>query len=261
MPTKQILFIHGMFMTHRCWDGWVRSFEAQGYACTALPWPGRDQPVEALRRNHPDPAVGQLTFTQVVNHFSAAVSAMPEPPILIGHSMGGLVTQVLINRGLGAAGVCIDPAPPQGVFTTAWSFLKANWVMINPFISSATPYIQTFEEFQYAFVNGLSLADQRAAYDQQVVPESRRVPRETLTAAAKIDFARPHAPLLILAGSSDHIIPASLNRSNYARYSASPSTTDFIEFPGRNHYGLASPGWEELASAVADWLKKQSLSN
>ena len=247
-----------MFMTQRCWDGWVAYFENRGYTCSALPWPGRDLPLETLREQHPDPQLGKLTLDEVVDAFDRAIRAMPQAPVIIGHSMGGLVTQILINRGLGAAGVAVDPAPPLGVFPTQWSFLRANWAVLNPLIASSIPHDMSFQQFQYAFVNGMPLEEQRRAYDEQVVPESRRVGRGALSKVAKLDFTRPHAPLLLLAGSIDHIIPAGLNRANYERYKASPSLTDFHEFPGRNHYGIGQSGWEEMARWVMDWLEKKA---
>src|SRR5512146_455325 len=132
MQTKTIVFIHGMFMNALCWEGWLARFQARGYTCLAPNWPGRDRPVEALRASHPDPQLGRLTLTDVVEYHTGLIQKLPEAPVLIGHSMGGLVTQLLVQRGLAAAGVAIDSAPPSGVFTTRWSFLKANWPMIDP---------------------------------------------------------------------------------------------------------------------------------
>lgn len=259
MASKPVLFIHGMFMTQHCWDDWVDYFQKKGYECSAPPWPGRDQPIATLRGKHPDPLLGKLSLDEVVDSFDRTIRAMPQAPVLIGHSMGGLVTQILINRGLGAAGVAVDPAPPLGVFPTQWSFVRANWPVLNPFIPSSAPHQMQFSQFQYAFVNGFTPEEQRRAYEEQVVPESRRVGRGALTGVAKLDFTRPHAPLLILAGSIDHIIPPGLNRANYNRYKASPSLTDFHEFPGRNHYGIGQAGWEEMAAWVISWLETKAM--
>ena len=107
MSSKSVVFIHGMFMTPQCWDGWVAYFQNRGYECSAPPWPGRDFPVETLRERHPDPQLGKLTLEEVVEHFDQAIRAMPGEPVIIGHSMGGLVTQILVNRGLGSAGVAV----------------------------------------------------------------------------------------------------------------------------------------------------------
>ena len=115
----------------------------------------------------------------------------------------------------------------------------------------------TFERFQYAFVNGMSMNEQRAAFDTYVVPESRAIPRQSLTSVAKIDFKKEHTPLLLIAGGADNIIPASLTKTNYEKYKASPSVTDFKEFAGRNHFLLGQKGWEEVADYVLGWLNKQ----
>ncbi len=254
MQSKTILFIHGMYMTPLCWEKWVEYFQAKGYRCLAPAWPGRDQPMEALRQSGRDSPLSQLTLNDILNHLTEIIQALNEKPVLIGHSMGGLIVQLLVQRDLAAAGVAIDSAPPQGVITPSWSFLKSNWPHINPFAPQNEPVQMSLARFQYAFVNALPLAEQRAAYERYVVPESRRVPAQSLTGVAHIDFARPHAPLLLIAGSADHIIPAALNRSNYARYHHSPSVTDFKEFAGRTHFIIGQANWEEVAASVQQWL-------
>ena len=256
MQSKTIVFIHGMFMTALCWEKWLPYFQGQGYTCLAPNWPGRDKPVEALRQDHPDGQLGRLGLADVVDHFEKIIRALPEKPLLIGHSMGGLVTQLLLQRDVAAAGVAIDSAPPAGVFTPSWSFLKANFPMINPFVSGSTPRSMPFADFQYAFVNTLPLAEQQADYQRYVIPESRKVPRDSLISAGAIDFKKEHAPLLLIAGAADHIIPTGLNKINYEKYhaSASASRTDFKEFPGRVHFIIGQTGWEEVAGYVAGWL-------
>jgi pimeloyl-ACP methyl ester carboxylesterase len=255
VKSKTIVFIHGMYMTALCWEHWLAYFQAKGYHCLAPNWPGRDQPVDVLRQRHPDPELGQLTLSRMLERFRNVIKSLDDEPVLIGHSMGGLVVQLLLQQDLACAGVAIDSASPMGVFTLKWSFLKSNWAHITPFVSQSSPIEMTFERFQYAFVNGLPLDEQRVAYERYVVPESRRVPRESLT--ARVDFKKPHPPLLLIAGSADHIIPASLNRSNYAKYKASASVTDFKEFAGRTHFIIGQKGWEEVADFVLAWLDEK----
>lgn len=255
MKTRTILLIHGMFMTPLCWENWIPHYESKGYRVFASPWPGRDKPVENLRNNHPNTQLAKLNLSDVVERMERVISSLEEKPVLIGHSMGGLVVQLLLQRDLAVAGVAIDPAPPQGVFTTKWSFLKSNFPAINPFLLNQ-PVEMSFEHFQYAFVNTLSLDEQRAAYDRYVVPESRRVPTQSLGPAGRVDFKKPHPPLLITAGEKDHIIPAPLNRTNYNRYKASASVTDFKEFSGRDHFLIGSKGWDEVADYCLNWLEK-----
>ena len=224
----------------------------------ALPWPGRDATVEELNRRHPDPHLSELGFRTVVEHHAAAIRAMGEAPIIIGHSMGGLVTQSLLHRGLGAVGVAIDSAPPAGVLVPSLSLLRANWPVLNPFLPSSRPYRMSLSRFQYAFVNGMPLEVQKSIYETQVVPESLRVPRGSRSKSEGIDFTRPHPPLLLTAGSMDQVIPPKLNRENFDRYRrGSSSTVEFKEFPGRNHFGvLGGPNWEEVADFAVDWAER-----
>ena len=254
MKTKTIVLIHGMFMNSLCWEHWIERYQARGYKCFTPAWPGRDKPVETLRNDHPDPKLPQLQLSDVVEHLDGFVRSLDEKPALIGHSMGGLVVQLLLQRDLAAAGVAIDPAPPQGVFTTKWSFIKANLPAINPLLLHR-PALMSFKQFQYAFVNTLPEDEQRADYDRYVVPESRRVPTQSLTSVGRVDFRRPHPPLLITAGQKDHIIPASLNRTNFLKYRGS-SVVDFKEFPGRDHFLIGERGWEQVADYCLDWLEK-----
>ena len=250
---QTIVFVHGMYMTPLCWEHWVAYFGTKGYSCFAPAWPGRDPPVDVLRKRHPDPQLGRLTLGDVVRDLEQGISALPDKPVLIGHSMGGLAVQLLLQRGLAAAGVAIDSAPPMGVFTTQWSFLRSNWPHITPFAKLSEPIAMSFERFQYTYVNGMPLAQQQAAFERYIVPESRRVPRESLT--ARIDFWKPHAPLLFVAGSNDHIIPAQLNRFNSVKYRHAESPVTYKEFAGRNHFIIGQDGWQEVAQFVEQWLR------
>ena len=259
MATKTIVFIHGAFVTKHSWTPWVERYQAQGYNAIALPWPGRDEPVKALKQAHPDSQLGQLSLKQIMDHYINTLQALDEKPVLIGHSLGGLLAQLLLQWHLGVAGIAIDSVPPLGVIPTQWSFYRAGWPLINPFIPASRPYYMTFKEFQYAFVNGLPLAEQQAAYETQLVPESRRVVRGGLTFLAKIDFMKPRPPLLLIAGAKDQFIPAALNKANYERYQGSPSVTDFKEFSGRTHYIIGQKGWEVVANYALGWLHQHKL--
>ncbi len=259
MKSRTIVFVHGMYMTSLCWAPWMKYFEASGYRCLAPAWPGRDKPAEVLRRNHPDAQLGRLTLTTVLEHLDQTIRSLEEQPILVGHSMGGLIVQLLRQRNLAAATIAIDSAPPQWVFTTKWSFLKSNWAHITPFAQWSEPVWMSFERFQYAFVNGLPLEEQQSAYELLVVPESRRVPAESLTHVGRIDFRKNGTPLLLIAGSNDHIIPASLNRTNYSRYRKSGSRVDFRTFEGRTHFIIGQKNWEEVAGWVERWLQEQVI--
>ncbi len=257
MSSKTIVFIHGMYMNSLSWEKWIPYFEAKGYKCYAPSWPGRDQPLEILRQKCLAPELSRLGLWDVTETITEFIGKLPQKPILIGHSMGGLVVQLLLQKDIASAGVAIDSAPPMGVLTAKWSFLRSNFPHITPFVSPNNPVRMSFKRFQYTFVNDLPLAEQDEAYRKYVVPESRRVPRQSLT--AKIDFSQPHPPLLLIAGSADHLIPASLNRTNYNRYKSSPSVTVFKEFPGRTHYIIGQERWEEVADYILSWLNEKVI--
>ena len=254
--TKTILFITGAFVGNNCWDAWRTYFEEKGFATSAPPWPYKDATVTELRSRHPhqDKELAQLTIEELLTHYENIIKSLPEKPILIGHSYGGLMTQIFVNRGLAAAGIAIHPVPPLGVFPYEFTFLKAGWKSLGVFTDLDETYMMSFEDWQYAFVNGMPLEEQQAAYDTYTIPESKTVSRGALSGAAKVDFKKPHAPLLITAGDTDHIIPAHLNHRNFNAYETEGSVTDYKLFSGRNHFVLGQPTWKEDASFIYDWI-------
>ncbi|QPC81318.1 alpha/beta hydrolase [Phototrophicus methaneseepsis] len=260
MATKTIVFIHGNFVNYECWDQWVERYEDKGYRCIAVKFPERTKSVQALRDEHPNPKVGQVTMAQTIDSIVQDIKALDEKPIIIGHSFGGQLTQQMVKRDLAAAAVAIDSVPPQGLLSFKFSFLRSTFPVLNPLNPAGRPWLMPFNHFQYAFANGMSLADQKAAYDSTIVPESLRIARGGVSSTAHIDYKKPHAPLLFIAGEIDHIMPASLNKANYKRYKdGSSSVVDFKEFPGRNHYTvIAGPGWEEVADYALDWALKHT---
>lgn len=253
MSKQPIVFVHGLFVTRACWEPWIARCEARGHRCLAPAYPHRDLPASMLRERHPDPATAAVTLPEVLDRFERVIRGMDQPPILIGHSFGGLLTQLLLQRGLGACGVAIDSVPPPGVISLRWSFLRSLWPPLNPLVPASRPYLMSFAHFCYAFVNLQPPAEQRRIYDQQAAPESRRLARAGLGRLARIDFRRERPPLLLIAGQHDHIMPASLNRSNWRAYRRSPSITDLREFPARDHYLIGAPGWEEVADHALQW--------
>ncbi|MFT3794852.1 alpha/beta hydrolase [Flavobacterium sp.] len=252
--TKDIVFITGAFVSHLGWKEWQEYFEAHGYKTAAPPWPFKEESPQELRKKFDNTALARLTLDQLVNHYANIVKRYPQKPILVGHSLGGLIVQILVNRGYAAAGVAIHPVPPKGIVPYEFSFLKGAWKSLGLFTSLDKPYLMSFKDFQYAFVNGMDLNDQKTAYEENVIPESKRVSRGGLTDAAKVDFKKQHAPLLITAGSEDNIIPAHLNYRNFKQYKQNGSVVNYKEFPGRNHFVLGQPTWKEDADFILEWL-------
>ena len=253
MPqSRTIVFIHGLFQNPNSWKRWAEYFQSKGYTCHVPAYPYHDGDPNALRQNS-DPRLGSVTLKEVVVHLSAFIDTLPEKPILIGHSMGGLVVQKLIASGRGSAGICIDTAPPKGIFSLEWSFLKANFPTINP-LQGNSVCLPSVEWFHYAFCNTMSMEETKKEYQLFVVPESRNIPRSSTLSDGAINFKAPHNPMLFIAGEKDNIIPWSLNKKNYAAYKDSGSKRDFKVFPGRTHYICGQQGWEEVADYCHSWI-------
>jgi len=246
-----ILFVHGMYMNAHSWKPWIARATQQGLVASAVSWPfHQGEPEE--RREHIDPRLGRLTFGSVVASLKAHIDDMPEHPILIGHSIGGLAVQKLLNDGYGRAGVAISPAPPLGVLSLAPDFFKANWPHLDPFARDK-PILMTKERFHYTFCNTMTRDESDEAYDLYVVPESRNVPRSTLTTQARIDFSRDHVPLLLMAGDTDHLTPAPMIHRNARRYEL---LVEVQEFAHRSHFICNQEGWEEVADAAFDFVTR-----
>jgi pimeloyl-ACP methyl ester carboxylesterase len=255
--TDTIVLIHGNFVTRRSWEPWVARYSERGYKVVSIAYPGRDKPVNALKANRNDPFLRTLDIRTTIEHHVRQIRALGEKPIIIGHSFGGLLTQLMVQRDLAAAAIVIDSVAPFGVLPLKWSFYKGTFPVLNPFAGSR-PYLMSFKHYQYAFANDQTLAEQRIGYELDIVPESRRLARGALTPAAKVDFKRPHAPLLFIAGEKDQLMPASLNRSNYERYKRkSSSLVEFRQFAGRGHYSIiGGEGWEEVADYALAWAQR-----
>lgn len=257
--SRTIVFIHGGWVTPASWDRFVSFFEANGYRCLAPAWPGKDRSVEAIRAD-PSPLAG-LGIAEIVDHYERIIRELDEPPILVGHSFGGLFVQLLLDRGLGAAGIAIDSAPPKGVFAFApTTLLSLGRILLIPF-GWKKVVRWSFTEFRFAFVHTMPVDEARAIWDAQIVPDSGRPFFEAgysmfdRASPTRVDFANPdRAPLLFIAGEADRAMTPSSVRRMYRAHQASPARTDFRSFPGRTHWLIAQPGWEEIAEACRDWI-------
>ncbi|NVO31836.1 alpha/beta hydrolase [Hymenobacter lapidiphilus] len=249
-----IVFITGAVVTSACWNNWKTFFEGEGYTCYAPAWPHKEAPAAELRRQHPHSPIAQNGLADVLQVYTDFIAQLPAKPIVIGHSFGGLIVQLLLQQNAVVAGVAIESAPPLGVVVANWSLFRSALPMLGLFSSLKTTFLPTFAQWQYAIANGLPLADQQKYYDQLAAPESKKLVRGALSLGARVDFRRPHAPLLFLAGGADRIMPAALNRANHRRYRHAASVTDYHELPGRCHAMLGQATWRADAGWVRDWL-------
>ncbi len=253
-----IVLIHGLWMTPLSWEHWIERYESRGHKVLAPAWPGMDRDVEELRR---DPSeIAKLDIAQIVDHYDGIIRGLDRPPIIMGHSFGGAFVQVLLDRGLGAAGVGIDSGPVKGILDLPLSTLKsASPVLSNP-LNRSKAIALTPKQFHYAFTNTLSEAESQAVYERYQVPAVNRVLFQGAFAnlnpssPLKVDFANDNrAPLLLIAGGDDHVVPAKVNKKNAEKYGKSQAITELKEFPGRSHYTLGQPGWEAVADCALEW--------
>lgn len=251
---KNIIFIHGMFQNPKSWEKWQAFFSQRGYNCIAPAWPYHEGEPAALRAN-PAPELGDLHLKEIIDEFVSVASGV-ENPILIGHSVGGLVVQILISRGIGAAGVCIDSVAPNAMLAFDWGFMKNSALIANPFKGNE-PFYMDLESFHGSFCNTLSEEDAKTAWEAFATHDSRNVLRDCMGEAGQIDLDLPHAPLLFIGGEKDEIIPPELNEKNAEAYTDENSLTFFEAFPGRDHYICGEAGWEEVAESIATWLDEQ----
>lgn len=253
LKSKTIVFVHGLFVNPKSWSDWAAYFEKQGYTTYTPANPFHEgEPSDRWQNIHPQ--LGTTNFEDVVKNIERLIATLPEKPILIGHSLGGLVVQKLIALGKGEAGILIDGAPPMGIIPTQWSFWKSNFRVVN-YLKGDSPFLPDKQWFRYTFGNTLPPAVSDQVFDELVVPESRNIARGTLKSYAKIDFKKPHAPLLFIAGEKDNIIPAALNKKNFDAYKAPNSIRTFKMFEGKSHFIVGEPGWEAVAGYVLGWLR------
>jgi len=253
--TQSVVFIHGMYLTPSVWQPWETHFKNLGYKTYSPAWPLHEASVIEQNSAHPKGELAELTLPMVVQHYQEFIEALEEPPVLIGHSMGGLIVQQLLAKNIGAAGVAINSAPPQGVISMKWDFLQANWPHLSPFASSSEPSQLTLQQFSFGFVNGEDKAVQEKAFENYVVPESRAIGKAALSSDGVVDYEVARVPLLMLSGGKDNTIPASLNYTNFEEYRDSPALTDYKEFPERDHWTILQSDWESLARYVQRWIK------
>ena len=255
IATRSVVFIAGTFIGNNCWDEWKLHFESKGYKCIAPAWPYKDASTEQLRNRSTDDPIALNTLTSLTDHFSSIINALPEKPILIGHSLGGLIVQLLLQKELGVAGVAIHSFPPRDVNRFWLSFLKAIWEAMVLFSSNKKTYMISFKKWRYTIVNGMDYEQAKELYYLYAIPESKKIIREALNCVAKINFHKPHPPLLFTSGSNDKLIPASLNYSNYKKYANDNSVTEYIEFKAHTHLVFGVPAWRNEANAVLHWLQ------
>ncbi|MDF7776427.1 alpha/beta hydrolase [Sphingomonas sp. AOB5] len=250
--SKTIVLIHGAWLNSKSWEGFKARYEAQGYTVIAPDWPYDDRDPADLRAD-PDPALAKLSQRQIIAHYADIIRALPEEPILIGHSLGGVFVQHLLDMGLGVAGVAIDPAPTPGVPLGPHAIWSALPVLGDPF-SWLKAKVMSRNYFKNRFAQTAPKDQADALYDRYIVPTPGRVYWNGVVGVIKINWKNPaRAPLLLIGGEKDLIADASMTRAIYKKQLQAPSITEYKEFAGRSHWTGIDAGWEQVADYALGW--------
>lgn len=251
MP-KTIVLIHGAWLNSKSWEGFKARYEAAGHTVIAPDWPYDDRSPAELRQS-PRPELAKLSQRRIVAHFEAIIRGLPEAPILIGHSLGGVIVQHLLDRGLGAAGVAIDPAPTPGVALHRHAIWSALPVFIDP-LSWMKAKVMSRNFFKTRFAQTAPREEADALYDRYIVPTPGRVYWNGVIGAMPIDWRNPNrAPLLLIGGEIDLIADATMTQAIFDKQKLAPSKTELKIFPGRSHWTCIDAGWEAVADTALEW--------
>jgi pimeloyl-ACP methyl ester carboxylesterase len=260
-----IVLVHGFWVTPRSWEGWIDHYEQKGYTVIAPAYPGFEVEVEALNAD-PTP-IEEVTIPQIVAHFESVIDALDRPPILVGHSAGGAIVQILLDHGRGAAGVALNSAPTEGVKVVPLSQLKSTLPVFKNPANRHRAVGLDFDQWRYAFTNTFTEEEARRLYERYHIPASGNIVWGGVIAnllpghqEVWVDYrndARP--PLLFVSGSEDHIMPPKVQQSN-AKHYKSDTVTEIREYEGYCHLLPAQDGWQEIADSVLDWAERHAVS-
>jgi pimeloyl-ACP methyl ester carboxylesterase len=256
-----VVFIHGLWLLPSSWDRWAALFEEAGFTAVTPGWPD-DPDTVGEARAHPE-VFAHKTVGQVADHYADVIGQLKKKPAVIGHSFGGLITQMVAGRGLSAASVAIDPAPFRGVLPLPLSALKsASPVLGNPANRNrAIPL--TFDQFRYAFANAVSEAEATELYDTFAVPASGRPLFQAATAnlnpwtEVKVETKNPdRGPLLIISGEKDNTVPWAIANASYKQQKRNANVTEIIQMPNRGHALVIDNGWREVADTALAFIRR-----
>src|SRR5439155_18980565 len=260
MNVTTIVLVPSLWMTALCWEDWVKHYSDKGYCVVARSWPCMESDIEQLRR---DPSsFASLGLEEVVDHYEQIIREIETPPIIIGHGFGGLVTQILLDRGWGAAGVAIASAPGKGIARLPLSMLKLAFSVLGKSLSNKAASL-TAQQFRRAFTNSLTETESLDAFNRYMVPAPNRVLLQTafanfsLHSATTVNFRNDtRAPLLLVAGGKDRVVPTSVVKANFESYRESKAETDYKEFPDQANFTFLQQ--TKIADYVLGWALDRS---
>ncbi len=264
MVSKPVVFIHGLWLHATSWNPWLELFREAGYTPLAPGWPGEPDTVAEARR-HPE-SVANIGINDVTGHYADIIDGLDAPPVIIGHSFGGLVAEKLLGQGVGAAAVAIDPAQIKGVLPLPLAQLRAGLPALGNPGNLHKAVSLTQKEFRFGFGNAVSEEESDQLFEQWTIPSPARPLFQAAAAnfvmhsQAKVNTANEtRGPLLLISGLEDHTVPDVVTRSTLKQYRDSTAVTELQQFEGRGHSLTIDRGWKEVADAILSWLKINGL--
>jgi non-heme chloroperoxidase len=256
-----VVFIHGLWLLPCSWDRWGPVFVDAGYASLCPSWPDDGHIVrEADAKSG---VFANRTVGQVADHYAAIIGKLDRKPVIIGHSFGGLLTQILAGQGLAMASVAIDSAPFRGVLPLPILALRsAAPVLVNTANRDrAVPL--TFEQFRYAFANAVTAGEAKELFETFAVPaaggpvfQAAAANRNPRTEAKVNSVNADRGPMLIVSGGKDHTVPRAVSGAIYGKQKRNPGVTEFVEIPDRGHSLTIDSGWREVANTALAFVKR-----
>ncbi|QIY94071.1 alpha/beta hydrolase [Streptomyces sp. S1D4-11] len=256
-----VVFVHGLWLLPSSWDRWAAHFEQAGYAPVSLSWPDDPDTVEEAN-THPEVFAGK-TVGQVADHLETLIGGLEKKPAVIGHSFGGLLTQILAGRGRSAVSVAIDPAPFRGVLPLPISSLRSAAPVLGNPANRHRAVPLTFDQFRYGFANAVSEEEAKELYDTFAVPAPGAPLFQAATAnfnpwtEARVDTENPdRGPLLFISGEKDHTVPWAIANASYKKQQHNPGVTEITEIPNRGHALTIDHGWQEVADTALEFVRR-----
>jgi non-heme chloroperoxidase len=258
---QPVVFVHGLWLLAGSWDRWVAAFEEAGFTALTPGWP--DDPETVAEANARPGVMARNTVGQVADHFAAVIRGLAKKPVVVGHSFGGLLAQILAGRGLSAATVAVDPAPFRGVLPLPLSALKAAWPVLGNPANRGRAIALTYRQFRFAFANAVGEQEAQDLYQAHAVPAPGRPIFQAATAnlnpwtEAAVDSRNPErGPLLILSGEKDNTVPWALTNASFKRQRRNAGVTEIVEMPGRGHSLTIDSGWREVADTALAFVRR-----
>jgi len=266
MTETPVVFIHGLWLLESSWEPWADVFSSAGFMPVLTGWP--DDPASVPEANARPEVFAGKSIGEVADHYEAVVRALGVKPVLVGHSFGGLLAQILAGRGVAAATIAIAPAGFQGVLPLPYSALKSALPVLGNPLNRHRAVPLTADQFRYAFANAVPEEEAKVLYERYAVPAAGKPLFQAAAAnlnpwtEAKVDWQNEaRGPLLMVAGALDHTVPVAVVRAAYHIQRGNPGMTEFVELPGRGHALTIDHGWRDVASLCLEFLQRALQSS